>query len=291
MFRTKRFAVLAMAAGFAASAQAQSIDSVEVTGNIHMLTGDGGNLGLLLGDDGPLLIDDKFAPLTEAIIAKIGELGGDTPRFVVNTHFHGDHTGGNENFGNAGSTIVAHDNVRGRLAEGTEIKAFGMVTPPQTGAALPVITFTRDVSFHLNGERVDVIHVPNAHTDGDGIVHFPGSNVIHAGDVFFNGFFPFIDVDHGGTVKGTIEAADRILALADESTRIIPGHGPLAGRDDLLAYRDMLATAHERLSALKAEGKSAEEAAAANPLADLDEKWGQVMFSSERWIGIVYGGI
>ena len=280
-----------LAATLSGAAAAQQIDAVEVRDNIHMLTGDGGNIGVLIGADGTFMIDDKFAPLTEAILAKVGELGGDTPKFLLNTHYHGDHTGGNENLGKAGSLIVAHENVRKRLAAGTTITAFDMVTPAQGPPALPVITFTRDMRFHLNGQTVDIVHLPAAHTDGDSFVHFVDANVIHTGDVVFNGFYPFIDVENGGTLKGVIAAADILLAHANDDTRIIPGHGPLASRQDLVAYRDMLATVQERLGALKAAGKSASEAVAEAPLEDLEAEWGDGNFTGDRWIALIYGGI
>ena len=272
-------------------AHGQQIDSVKVNDSIHMLTGKGGNIGVLIGKDGTLLIDDKFAPMTDAILAKITELGGATPKFVINTHYHGDHTGGNENLGKAGSIIVSHANVRSLLTMETVIKAFNKVTPPQPKAALPIITFTRDMSFHLNGKTISIVHVPAAHTDGDSIVHFREDNVIHAGDAMFNGFFPFIDTKHGGTVRGAIAAVDTILALANGTTQIIPGHGPLASKKELSEYRHMLATAQERLGKLKSAGKTTTQAVAERPLADLDAKWGNGMFKSDRWIEIIYDGI
>ncbi len=288
----RRYAIwMVLACALAGSAGAERLHSVQVSDGIHMLQGKGGNIGVFIGEDGTFMIDDQFAPVTEAILAKVTELGGGVPRFVINTHFHADHTGGNENLGKAGAVIVSHANVRERLSAGTVIRAFKMVTPPSPPAALPVVTFSRDITFHLNGETVNVIHFPKAHTDGDSIVHFRDANVIHTGDLFFNGFFPFIDSDHGGKVKGVIAAADDILALGDESTRIIPGHGPLADKQQLRAYREMLAVVQERLGRLKAAGKTAAQAAEAKPLADLEEEWGDGMFSSERWIQVIYGAI
>lgn len=285
--------ILSVALGGTATAQDRDDDigSIKVTDNIHMLTGNGGNIGVLIGTDGTFMIDDKFAPLSEAIVAKVEALGGAAPKYLLNTHFHGDHTGGNENLGKSGSLIVAHENVRKRLAAGSEIAAFKMVMPPQSGAALPVITFSRDIRFYLNGETIDVVHVPAAHTDGDSFVHFPDANVIHTGDVVFNGFYPFIDVAHGGTVSGMIDATDSILALADERTRIIPGHGPLADKAQVRAYRDMLMTARERLGKLRAAGKTVAQAVAEKPLADLDAEWSDGIFSSDRWIELVYDGV
>ena len=256
-------ALLVAMAGAAAAAAEVEIATNEVADGIHMLTGKGGNIGVFIGKDGTFMIDDQFAPLTGKILAAVKSIGGDIPRYLINTHFHGDHTGGNENIGRLGTTLVSHDNVRELLTTGTTVKAFGMVTPPAP-ECLPVVTFSKDVTFHLNGEIVNVFHVPNAHTDGDSIIHFVRTNVIHAGDVFFNGFYPFIDIGHGGTVSGVIAAADAILARSNNDTKIIPGHGPLASTAELKEYRDMLALARERLEKFKVDGKSA--AAAADPV-------------------------
>jgi glyoxylase-like metal-dependent hydrolase (beta-lactamase superfamily II) len=268
-----------------------NITTTSVADNIYMLNGKGGNIGLFVGDDGSFMIDDQFAPLTEKILEAIKAVGGDTPKYLINTHFHGDHTGGNENLGNKGTLIVSHDNVRQRLVDGSFIKAFGMKSPPANKAALPVMTFSETMYFHINGESVKAIHVPNAHTDGDSIIHFREANVVHAGDVFFNGIYPFIDVAHGGSLKGTIKAADVILAITDANSKIIPGHGPLADKSQLQAYRDMLQTAYIRLVTLKNQGVSAEDAVSKKPLADLEAKWGKGIFTGDKWIGIVYSGV
>jgi glyoxylase-like metal-dependent hydrolase (beta-lactamase superfamily II) len=275
----------------AAAEEEVVITTVPVRDGISMLTGKGGNIGLFVGEDGTFLIDDQFAPLTPKHLEAIRAAGGEVPRFLVNTHYHADHTGGNENLGKAGTLIFSHDQVRERLTVETVIKAFNMVTPPLPEAALPVVTFSSDITFHINGDTLRAFHVSRAHTDGDSVIHFQEANVIHAGDVFFNGFYPFIDVDHGGTLKGTIEAADAVLALADGETVIIPGHGPLGDRKQLQAYREMLSTAYEELSRLKAGGKSVEDAVAAKPLAGLEERWGGGLFPGDTWVGLVYGGL
>ncbi len=267
------------------------IKATKLTDGIHMLAGKGGNIGVLTGPDGTFMIDDQFAPLTGKILAAIKEIGGEIPRFVLNTHYHHDHTGGNENLGNKGVTIVSHDNVRKKLAEGATIKAFNKVIPPAAKVAVPVITFGEEMTFHLNGETVHVFHSANAHTDGDSIIHFRKANIIHAGDTFFNGFFPFIDVGAGGTVKGVIAAVDKMLALADGNTKIIPGHGPLADKAQLIAYREMLVTAQTRLSSLKSSGKSAADAVATKPLADMEVQWGDGFLPTDKWIKIVYDGV
>ncbi len=268
-----------------------NIGTVPVTNQIFMLTGKGGNIGLSIGKDATFLIDDQFAPLTEKIIVAIKSAGGDTPKFLINTHYHGDHTGGNEHLGKSGTLIFSHDNVRERLSAGSFIEAFNMKSAALSEDGLPVVTFSEDISFHLNGDTVRAIHVPHAHTDGDSFIYFEAANVIHAGDIFFNGFYPFIDVQHGGSVKGMIEATDILLALSDSNTKIIAGHGPLGDKAQLASYRLMLATAYERLKALKEDGKTVEEAVAANPLADFEATWGDGLFKGERWIELVYPGI
>jgi glyoxylase-like metal-dependent hydrolase (beta-lactamase superfamily II) len=268
-----------------------SIKTLQVQNGVYMLIGQGGNIGLLIGEDGTFLIDDQFAPLTPKHLEAIRAVGGEVPKFLINTHYHADHTGGNENLGKAGTLIFSHDQVRERLTVESVIEAFNMTTPPQPKAALPVVTFSTDITFHLNGDTLHAFHVPRAHTDGDSVIHFKNANVIHSGDVFFNGFYPFIDVAHGGTVKGMIKAADTILALADGATKIIPGHGPLGDRAQLQAYRDMLTTVYERLGGLKAKGKSIEEAVAEKPLADLEERWGKGIFTGEKWVRLIYEGL
>ncbi len=267
------------------------INPIPVSDNIYMLSGQGGNIGLFLGEDGTFIIDDQFAPLTEKILAAIKSVGGDTPRFLINTHFHGDHTGGNENLGNAGTLIVAHDKVRERLVTGSYIKAFGMNSPPANKAALPVLTFSEDMHFYINDDSVNAVHVPSAHTDGDSIIYFKKANVVHAGDIFFNGFYPFIDAANGGSLRGTIAAVDAILGATDSKSKIIPGHGPLADKAQLQAYRDMLAIAYARLLKLKNDGVSVEDAIIHDPLSDLEAEWGNGIFSGEKWIRITYSAV
>lgn len=282
---------LLLSAGGAAVADEVTIQTTPVGEQIFMLTGKGGNVGLFIGPDGTFLIDDQYAPLTEKILAAIKAAGGGVPKFLINTHYHGDHTGGNENLGGQGTLIFAHDNVRAQLLGGSYLAAFQMKAPPAAKTALPVVTFAEDITFHLNGDEVHAVHVAHAHTDGDSFIHVRQANVIHTGDIFFNGFYPFVDVDHGGSLKGMIAAADEILSLADERTKIIPGHGPLGDRAQLASYRQMLATAYQRLKALKTEGKSAAEAVAAKPLADLEAEWGDGLFTGDKWIELVYPGV
>ena len=253
-------------------------DEVEITSTrlddgVYMMMGQGGNMGLFFGPDGAFLIDDQFAPLTPAIIAAIGELTSESIRFVINTHFHFDHTGGNEKLGAAGALIVGHENVRARMSIPWIRERAGhdpSITPPSPDGALPVLTFSEELSFHLNGQELRAVYVPNAHTDSDAIIHFVGSNVLHMGDTFFNGRYPFIDTGSGGGIDGYIAAQGRGLALADENTQIIPGHGPLGTREDLQRTRDALKTIRDRVFEMKRSGLALEAIQAQQPPADLD---------------------
>lgn len=267
---------------------AVQIESEKVADGIYMLTGEGGNLGLLVGEDGAYLIDDQYAPLSGKILSAVKELTPEPVRFVVNTHYHGDHTGGNENMGEAGAILVAHENVRRRMAAGTFMKAFNRQVEPAPEGALPVVTFSDAVSFHWNGEEIRAFFVGPAHTDGDSIIHFVKADVFHMGDTLFNGMYPFIDVSAGGRIDGMIAAADRVLKVASEKTRLIPGHGPVATKADLQAFRDMLAKVRDRLARLMAEGKTVEEVIGAKPTADLDETWGGGFMKPDDWVGLVY---
>ncbi|GAA5317339.1 MAG: MBL fold metallo-hydrolase [Candidatus Pelagadaptatus aseana] len=288
----KRFGLMLMAALMPlAHADNHGVSVKPVTENIFMLVGKGGNIGVMTGPDGTFAIDDQYAPSTPEILKAIRSVDGDAPTFLINTHFHGDHTGGNENLGEQGALIMAHDKVRERLAEGYQIPTFKMTVAPGSKVSLPVVTFDHELGLHINGDHVRAYHVPNAHTDGDSFIKFMNANVIHTGDIFFNGFYPFIDVRHGGTLKGAIAGVDVILSHVDADTKIIPGHGPLANRADLERYRAMLTTAYERLAALKQSGKTLTQALAAKPLADLDDSWGKAMFNSDVWVGLIYEGL
>ncbi len=296
MKKTIRLFCLTFAAtSFLASAtehwEEVEITPVPVSAGIYMLTGEGGNIGVSLGEDGTLIIDDQYQPLADKIQAAIKGIMGTTPRFLINTHWHGDHAGGNEHFGNAGSIIVAHENVREALKVEKSIPLFGMHKPPSPKAALPVITFSREMSLHWNGDDLKVLHAPNAHTDGDAVIIFKNANVIHMGDTFFNGFYPFIDTDSGGSIAGMIAAADKVLTIADDNTKIIPGHGPLATKTDLQAYRDMLVSVEAKIALLLKAGKTVDEVVDGRPTADFDKEWGDGFLTPEVWIKIVVSGI
>jgi glyoxylase-like metal-dependent hydrolase (beta-lactamase superfamily II) len=267
------------------------IAAAAVRGPVGMISGEGGTIGVLSGPEGTLLVDAKFARLAGPVRTELRKLGGSDPRLLVNTHFHADHTDGNAGFAATGATIVAHRTVRTRLAEGSTIEAFNMTVPPAPAGALPVVSFEKELRLQLNGETIDLLHLPAAHTDGDVIVQFRRSDVIHAGDVWFNGMYPFIDAAHGGTLAGAIAGVDRVLALAGANTLIIPGHGPLGTRAELVAYRSMLATARERLGALKERGLTAPQAVREKPLADLEERWGKGLFTGDRWIEVIWAAV
>jgi cyclase len=278
--------VMLLAAGpAAAQGQQQDFSAVEikthqVAGNVYYLEGQGGNVGLLVGDDGVLMIDDQFAPLSEKLLAAIRALSDEPIRMLVNTHVHGDHTGGNENFGKLGVDIIAHDNVRVRLARGVNN------TPPSP-AALPVVTFGDTMTLHLNGETVTVGKLPPAHTDGDSYIHFARADVIHTGDVFRTIGYPGVDGTNGGTVQGTIDALQALVDLAGPNTKILPGHGVVVSRAEVAAFRDLAIDLQKRFTDLIRQGMTLEQVGAANPTADLDGKYG----SSQRLIPAFYNAV
>ena len=232
---------------------------------VAVLFGAGGNIGVSYGPDGTILIDDQFAPLTDKIQAAVKDLGAGPVKYLINTHWHGDHTGGNENLGRSGVLIMAHDHVRERLIEGTD------EVPPAPSAALPVITYHDGIKLHLNGDEVRVQHMKHGHTDGDSIVFWKKANVLHMGDLFFNKVtLPFIDLNSGGNARGILAAAEKILTMVDDDTKIIPGHGPMANKADLTAYRDMMKTVIAAVEKAQGEGKSLAQVQAMKPAAKWD---------------------
>lgn len=291
MTRTTAFygalAVLLLAAPVGAQQEVE-IQVEPVGDGVWMLTGQGGNVGIAAGPDAVFIVDDQFAPLTERISAAIRQLGFGDVDFVLNTHWHSDHTGGNENLGRAGALIVAHRNVRERMSTDQFLEAMNRTVEASPPEALPVVTFTNDVAFHINGDDIEAIHVPAAHTDGDALVVFRRANVIHMGDTFFPGRYPFIDLSSGGSVDGVIAAAEAAMALADENTRFIPGHGPLVSLDDLESYRDVLSTVRQRVAGMIDEGMSEDDVVAAAPSAEWDEAWGGGFIGPEAFLRSVY---
>jgi glyoxylase-like metal-dependent hydrolase (beta-lactamase superfamily II) len=267
------------------------IEPARVAGGVWMLTGAGGNLGVCAGPDGVFLIDDQFAPLTPKIKAAIATFSDRPVRFVLNTHHHGDHTGGNENLAGEGAVVVAQDNVRRRMGREEFNALWGAATPASPPAALPIVTFSDTVTFHLNGHTVRCAHVANAHTEGDAPVHFVEANVVHSGDLLFNGSYPVIDYPAGGSIDGMIAAANVLLAMSDEDTRIIPGHGPLATRGDVVRFREMLVTVRDRVRRLVAQGRTLEQVLAARPLDDLDAVWGQGFVQQEMMLKQAFGSL
>jgi glyoxylase-like metal-dependent hydrolase (beta-lactamase superfamily II) len=280
---------LALAMLPAAVAAQQDFSQVEmkatkVAGNVYMLEGAGGNIGASVGPDGILIVDDQFAPLAEKIRAALATLGDGKLKFVLNTHYHGDHTGSNAAFGKE-ATIVAQDNVRARLA--TEQNLMGEKVPPAPAEALPVITFDQAVSVHFNGEEIKAIFFPHGHTDGDSIIFFTKSNVVHMGDDFFRDRFPFIDLDHGGSVQGMTDAVAKVIAQLPANVKIIPGHGPLSGLDDLKKYHRMLTETTAYVKKQIDAGKKVEAIQAAG-LPEEWKEWGSGFIKTDRWIATIH---
>ncbi len=229
----------------------------KLTDHVYMLKGSGGNIGIFIGDDGVFMIDDQFAPLTPKILAAIKEITDKPVRYLINTHWHGDHTGGNENMSKEGAVIVSHENVRKRMSVDQVVR--GKVKPASPKAALPVLTFTEDMMIHINGDDVLISHVHDAHTDGDAIIYFTKNNVIHMGDTYFQGKFPYIDLASGGSINGYIAASEKAIMLADEQTKIIPGHRNVSNRKELIAFKNMLITLRDRVQTAIDAGKTLDE--------------------------------
>jgi len=260
------------------------IKATKVAGNIYMLEGSGGNIGVSVGSDGILIVDDQFAPLADKIHAALKGLSDGKLKFVLNTHWHGDHTGGNQAFG-AEAPIIAHENVRKRMA--TEQKGDGETTPASPQEALPVITFGDKVSVHFNGEEIKVIHFPAGHTDGDSVIFFTGSNVVHMGDDFFAGRFPYVDLPSGGSVQGLTENVAKILAQLPADVKVIPGHGPLSNKADLEKFHRMLVDT-TAIVEKKMKGGKTMQAVQAEGLPEEFKEWGSGFIDTKAWLSIVY---
>jgi glyoxylase-like metal-dependent hydrolase (beta-lactamase superfamily II) len=291
----KRLLILTtlLAATSSAPAQENEVEfkSFQLSDTVYMLKGAGGNVGISAGDDGLYIIDDQVKPVTAQLLDAIKEISDAPIRFVINTHYHYDHTGGNETLGGKGTVIIAHDNIRSRMNSEQVNIILGSTTAAYPAPALPVLTFNDQISLHLNGESATAYYVANGHTDGDSIIHFPVSNVIHMGDMHFNGLYPFIDLDAGGSIQGMIAAAELGLSLANESTHIIPGHGPLATVEDLENYRAFLAKATANVQQLIDQGLDLQQAIAAEPTKEWDESLGKAWITPAQFVTFIYNSL
>src|SRR6202011_5569718 len=264
------------------------IKTTNLGDNVYMLEGQGGNITVALAKDGIIMVDSEFAPLHDKIKAAISAVSNQPIKYLIDTHFHDDHTGGNEAFAKDGAEVIAEANVKKRLAAGTTNGLTGVKTPPPPAGALPSKTYTGAFKIRLQGRVADLEHIANAHTDGDTYVWFKTANVLSTGDTSTNGRYPNIDFANGGNIKGMIAATDAYLKLTNARTRIVPGHGPLADLAALIEYRTMLITARDRMTKLVKEGKSEDEVIAAKPFADLDAKWAATELASQNFIRVVY---
>jgi glyoxylase-like metal-dependent hydrolase (beta-lactamase superfamily II) len=285
---------LALAAlpGLPAAAQQQDFSKVEikvvpVSGHIYMLEGSGGNIGVSAGDDGILIVDDQYAPLAEKIRAALKGINPGKLKFILNTHFHGDHTGGNPVFGTE-ATIIAQDNVRKRLAAGSVV--MGNKTEPMAAAGLPVVTYADAVSVHFNGEEIKAIHLPHGHTDDDSVIFFTRSNVVHMGDDFFNGFYPFVDLESGGSVQGMTAGVAKVLAQIPADAKVIPGHGALSDVAGLKAFHHMLVETTAVVAKEMKAGKTLDQIQAAGLPAEWNS-WGKGFINTKTWIETIYNSL
>ena len=267
------------------------IKTTDLGNDVYMLEGQGGNITVAVAKDGIIMVDGQFAPLHDKIKAAIEAISKQPIKYLINTHYHGDHTGGNELFAKDGVTIVSQINVRNRLAAGTTDGLTGAKTPPAPQGALPSDTYTNFSKIRLSGRVADLKHIANAHTDGDTYVWFKTANVLSTGDTFTNGRYPNIDFANGGNIKGMIAAADAYLKLTNARSKIVPGHGPLGDRAALIEYRTMLVTARDRMEKLVKDGKSEDDVVAAKPFADLDAKWAPTELAAKNFIRVVYHSI
>lgn len=278
----------------ASEPESKPVKVTKLYDNLFLLEGSGGNMALQTGPDGNLLIDSSYtkdlARIRE-VIATLAPGSAATSGILINTHLHSDHTGSNEGLHAAGFAIVAHRQTRLRLSAPQVMKTFHTTNPAAPAGALPTATFSNSLELWRNGDQVDLAAFEPAHTDGDVYIYFHKADVLHIGDVWFNGLYPFIDGDAGGSISGMVRACDKALALAGPNTKIIPGHGPVGAKDRLQVYRDMLSTVHDRVSALKAAGLSQEQAVAKKPTADLDSAWASSFLNGDKFVGIVYNAL
>ena len=288
----KKILSLTLLLVFAAAVQAQTdfskvqIKATKVAGNVYMLEGAGGNIGVSVGDDGLLIVDDQFAPLADKIRAALKGIADKKLHFILNTHWHGDHTGANVAFGPE-ATIIAHDNVRKRLSTEQKSTVFNSTTPPSPKEALPVITFDKTLTVHFNGEEIRAIHFPQGHTDGDSVIFFTASNVVHLGDDFFAGRFPFVDLESGGSVEGLVRNIGELITKIPAGAKLIPGHGPISTLDDLKSYHRMLQQTTEIVRQKIAAGKTLEQVKSEG-LPEEWKPWGEGFIKTDRWVETIY---
>jgi cyclase len=265
-----------------------TVKATPLRGGVFVITGWGGNIGLSTGSDAAFLVDDQYAPLTPKVLAAVRGVTSQHVRFVVNTHWHFDHTGGNENLGKAGALLVAHENVRRRMSTDQFIEFLKMDVKASPVGALPVVTFTDSITFHINGDDIVAFHIPPAHTDGDVVVHFTKADVIHMGDTFIATGYPLVDLSSGGNVNGVIGGADRVLTLCTERTIVIPGHGPVTDCAELRAWRNMLVTIRDRVQAEMRRNRTLDQIKAAGVTREFDARWGKWLVPPDRFVELVY---
>jgi cyclase len=270
---------------FAQDFSGVEVKATKVAGTVYMITGAGGNIGVSVGDDGIILVDDQYAPLVPKIEAALKTISSKPVRFIINTHYHPDHTGGNEQLGRT-APIIAQENARKHLKEGATTM-FGPMAPQPKGA-LPIVTFNDTLTVHLNGEDIRAVHYPGGHTDGDAVIWFTQSNVVHMGDDFFNGMYPVIDLDNGGSVKGMIRSVDKVAAMIPADTKVIPGHGPLGDRESLRKFSDMLKATSAIIQAGIDAGKTVDQLKADKVLAAWDDPWGKGFIKPDVFIALLY---
>ena len=286
--RTSLYVLCLMIIVFPAYAQeAPQLNVVNATENITVIEGMS-NTVILTGKDGIFMIDTQAPELIDPVITKIAEISNHPIRFIANTHYHFDHAGGNEKAANTGAVIIAHENVRKRMSTEQRMDMFNTTTPPASTAALPAVTFSKDVTFYINGEEARVFHIGAGHTDGDAIVHFRKANVIHLGDLYFNGLYPYIGIEAGGSINSMIQVGNTVLGMIDDATRIIPGHGPIAKKAEYAEYLEMLTGVRDAIRRQIDAGKSIKEVIASKPLQAFDAKWGKGLFTSDQFAELVY---
>ena len=268
-----------------------TIKTTKLAEGMYMLEGAGGNIGVSVGDDGVILVDDQFAPLTPKIQDAISKITPKPIRFVINTHWHGDHVGGNENLATAGAVIIAHDNVRKRMSTDQFIQLLNRKVPPSPPKALPVVTFTSDITLHLNGEDIHVIHVDPAHTDGDSLVVFPKVKIIHVGDVYRTVGYPFVDLSSGGNFDGVIAVADKVTGMIDASFKVIPGHGELSTRADLKSWHDMLVEIRASVKKQVDAGKTLDQIQQLKLTAKWDDRWGKGSIKPDQVVEFAFAAV